>query len=261
MWKIRPEQIESFRQAALASFEDEMAAHSKVFTPKLAKALGEEQLRVALRFAVERAGRYGFTNRGSVRLYIELSFLFGSRFDSDPQYPWAGAFLRDPDDQMQRAERLYRKTLEYQEKVSGRNAANTWEALKALLALARQPRPTSLYGLEAGVLRETGIQEMARAFPQKVAYVCKEGLEALIREASDEARKFQLPAVQGDGLLVLLMFVFGHGCTDDPLYPWIGRTLRNENITSPAGRAERLEQQALAWLEEVVASFTEGVPQ
>jgi len=49
------------------------------------------------------------------------------------------------------------------------------------------------------------------------------------------------------------MFSFGHGCTDDPLYPWISRTLHDERIVNSEARAARLEKKAVTWLEHVNA--------
>jgi len=49
------------------------------------------------------------------------------------------------------------------------------------------------------------------------------------------------------------MFAFGHGCTNDLLYPWISRTLQDERIADPEARAARLEQKAITWLEHVNA--------
>lgn len=250
---IRQEQMEVFRQTTRAAFENEMVVHSKAFSPRLYEVIGEEQLRVALRRVMDRADSYGFTNRGPVRLFIELMFLFGSAFDTDPQYPWAAKILHASDHQMQRAERLYEKTLDYQEKVSGPDAANTRKALKDLSVLARQSLPFSANDFVASLL-----QEMSRVFPQKAAYIGEEGLQALIREGSAEARRYRFPAIRGEALLVVLMFAFGHGCTDDPLYPWIARTLQDDKITDPVARAERLERKAVTWLEHVVASFPAG---
>ena len=107
MLKIRPTQMIVFEKASLRRFEDEMVVHSKEFTPRLYEVLGEEQLRVALRQAMKRADTYGFTNRGPIRLYIELMFLYGSDFDTDPQYPAIGKVLKAPGDQMKRAEETF----------------------------------------------------------------------------------------------------------------------------------------------------------
>ena len=248
MLYIRRQQIEVFERAALRRFEDEMVAHSKEFSPRLCEVIGEEQLRVALRQAMNRAGTYGFTYRGSIRLFIELMFLCGSDFDNDPQYPALADILNASGDQMQRAEQIYEGILDYQKKVSGPDAENTRKALGALSIFARMPVTFSSNDFVSGML-----QEMTDAFPQKVAYIGDEALTALIYEGRAEARRYRFPTVRGETLVVVLMFAFGHGCTNDPLYPWIARTLKDERIIDPAARAERLEKKALTWLEHVIA--------
>ncbi len=168
---IRKEQMKAFENDALRRFEDEMVVHSKEFTPRLCKVIGDEQLRVALRQAMERADTYGFTNRGPIRLYIELMFLYGNDFDTDPQYPSLGEVLNAPGDQMLRAEQIYEGILDYQEKVSGLDAANVRKALTALSVFAQKPVRFSPNNFVAEML-----QEMTRVFPQKAAYIGEEGL-------------------------------------------------------------------------------------
>lgn len=253
MLVVRAEQMTVFEQEALRRFEDEMVLHSREFTPRLCEVIGEDQLRVALRQAMSRAGTYGFTNQGPIRLYIELIFLCGSDFDNDPQYPTLAKILNDPGDQMLRAEQIYDGILDYQEKVSGPNATNTRKALEALSIFARMPITFSSTNFLSDVL-----QEMTNAFPKKVAYVGEEALMALIYEGQAEARRYHFPTVRGEALVAILMFAFGHGCTDDPLYPWIARTLKDERIVDPATRAERLEKRALTWLDHVLALSHEG---
>ena len=76
------------------------------------------------------------------------------------------------------------------------------------------------------------LQEMTRIFPQKVAYIGEEGLTALIHEGVAEARRHGFPRSAGKLCWWCLMFAFGHGCTDDPLYPWISRTLRDRESST-----------------------------
>jgi len=250
---IRKEQMKAFGNDALRRFEDEMVVHSKEFTPRLCKVLGDEQLRVALRQAMERANIYGFTNRGPIRLYIELMFLYGNDFDTDPQYPALGDVLNAPGDQMLRAEQIYEGILDYQEKVSGLNAANVRKALTALSAFAKKQVRFSPNNFVAEML-----QEMTHAFPQKAAYIGEESLTTLIHEGRAEASKYGFLADRGETLMVVLMFAFGHGCSNDPLYPWISRTLMDEMIVDPAARAKRLEKKSITWLNHVLAGPWKG---
>lgn len=248
MLVIRPEQMAVFERNATRRFEDEMVAHSKTFTPRLAEVIGEDQLRLAVRAAIRRAATYGFTLRGPIRLFIEVMFLWGSGFDSDPQYRSVGAALRADGDQMSRSQQIHGEVLHYLERVSGPGATNVHDALRALFEFAQQPTTVSLDELGRSLLAE-----MWRMFPAKAHYVGDAGLEELIRSGVDRSRQFGFTTPRQITLVVVLMFAFGHGCTDDPLYPWIARTLTDERIVSASARAERLETKARTWLEHVLA--------
>jgi hypothetical protein len=253
MLTIRGEQLNVLEQAALRRFEDEIAVYSKELSPTLCRILGEKQLRVALRQAMDRAALYGFTNRGPMRLYIELAFFCGSDFDTDPQYPAIGELLRSSADQMQRAERIHEGYLDYLEGVSGPGNINVREALEALFAYAREQHAFYWDGLETTILRETNL-----LFPLRSAYVGEDGILGLVHEARAEAEKYGLGTARSVVLLTILKFAFGHGCTNDPLYPWISRTLKDGRIVSASARAARLERKAITWLGHVLARPRQG---
>lgn len=252
---IRKAQMEKLSEGAQRDFEVEMVAHLAEFSPPLFKVIKEEQMREVVRFGINQAREYRFTLRGPTRLYLELMLLFGSHFDTDPQYPWAGEILKDrySVSEMQRAEWLYEKTLEYQEKVSGPNAVNARKAMEDLLIFAKNPLPFSSKEFRLGVL-----SEMKRVFPLKANFVGEEALKTLINKGGKEARKHKFPTVRGATLIVVLMYAFGHGCAEDLLYPWIGRTLNDEKIIEPLARSERLEKKAITWLEHVLGKSNEG---
>ena len=249
---IRAEQMKVFEQAARQQFEEKMMAHSKDFSPRLCEVLGEDQLRVAIRNAMKRAESHGFTNRGPVRLFIEMMFLFGSSFDTDPQYAAMCEPLGGSDDQMWRAQQMHQGSLDYLDNVAGQDAVNVHKALRDLLAFAREP-VTFSDDFTGDLLRE-----MKRIFPQKAVYVGEAGLRALIAEGFAEARRYEFSDKRQQGLIVVLKYAFGHGCMDDPLYPWIAQTMKDEKIVDPAGRAVRLEKKATTWLEHVVAGNEQG---
>jgi hypothetical protein len=254
MLVIRSEQMEVLKQAALRAFETRMVEHCFAFQPRLCKVLGEDQVRKAVHDGIGRAAVAGFTNRGPARLYLDLMLLFGSGFATDPQYPWAAEILGTGgvEDQMQRADELHEKTIVYQEQVAGPNNAYTLAALAQLPALARNPLPFSSDDFIPGMLRE-----MSAVFPQKVAFVGHEAIEQLIDEAIEAARSAELLTVRGAALTAVLMFAFGHGCGNDPLYPWISRTLTDPAITDAVARAKRLEKKALTWLDHVLGRKNE----
>lgn len=249
---IREAQIEALRLSTLRAFEDEMVEHLARFSPPLFKAVGPEQLREVIRSGMKRAAGYGITLRGPVRLYLELMLLFGSQFDTDPQYPWAAEVLKGQEipSQMQRAERLYRKTVEYRERVGGPDDAYTLQALARIPGVAQQ----ELAIAPANLVKDLRA-EIAHIYPEKTAYLGEKGLTALIDEGIATAESFGFSSVRAVTLSVVLMFAFGHGCFEDPLYPWIGKTAANSVIATAEARAKRLESKALTWLEHVLAYF------
>jgi hypothetical protein len=249
---IRAEQMKVFEQAARRHFEEEMVAHSKAFSPPLCEVIGDDQLRLAVRSAITRAEGFGFTFRGPIRLFIEMMFLCGSAFDTDPQYAPVGEVLNQSGDQMQRAQQIHEGFLDYLEKVSGPRAANVHRALNDLLVMARGPL------IFANDFVGDMLELMDRVFPRKTAYVGEAGLKALIQEGILESREYNFDAARQTALVVVLKFALGHGCTDDLLYPWIARTLRDERITDASARAARLEKKAVTWLEHVVARNERG---
>jgi hypothetical protein len=249
--------MNAIRAETARTFEGEMVRHLAAFSPPLFKAIGEPQLREAIRFGVAAADRHGFTTRGPVRLYLELMLLFGSRFDTDPQYPWAQEILneRDSAPQAQRADVLYRRTLHFLEKVNGPNDTHTLAALRRIRSFAARPLPTATDGFARSMF-----DEVCRIHPQKAAYLGVAPLQALILEGGRGARSFGFSSPRAFTLMIALMLAFGHGCTDDPLYPWISRTLRDPAIADPEARAGRLERKSLTWLDHVLAYFDGPAP-
>jgi hypothetical protein len=252
---IRKEQMDELGKAVSRVFEDEMVIHLAEFSPPLFNAVKEDQLRKAIRLGVRRGGEYGLTFRGPVRLYLELMLLFGSHFDTDPQYSWATEILKGHDSipQMERAENLYEKTLDYRKNVAGPADNYTLKALTSMSALAQQPLRVSAANFVPSML-----EEMARIYPQKTTYVGEERLKVLIERGAAAARNYGFSTVRAIALPVVLMFAFGHGCLDDPLYPWIANTLQDSAIADPDGRAKRLEKKAMTWLDHVLTYFDEG---
>jgi hypothetical protein len=199
---------------------------------------------------MERASEYGLTNRGPIRFYIELMFMFGSYFDTDPQYPWANAALRDPNglDQMLRADGLYHRMNDYLAQVSGPNHKYLIEATKRLSQVRIQDFVTSDQDLEASILRG------ARAvYPQKCDYLGESVLRALIRDGFELAQNYGFASDKGKILMVLLTFTAGHGFPTDPLNRWIITRLDNKRWPDPNRRVDDLYSKAQIYLEHIVA--------
>jgi hypothetical protein len=245
-----------FSEDAVRRFETKMVKHLCEFSPMLAKASGEESLRKAIRAGIMRASKYGFTCQGPVRLYLELMLLLGCEFDTDPQYPWVTQTLIDQNagPQMQRAEQLYERVLDYQAKIAGPRNDYRSVVLGDIAFLS-----TVLLSLPG---RQNFIPDMLREitqrYPHKAACAREEGLEALIRRAFNIARSQRLSSARGMALIVALMLLFGHGFIGDPLYMWITQPIAETALVEPMTRVNYLELKVLAWLEQMVIYLGKG---
>lgn len=249
MWTIRQQQADTFRQTALQKFEDEMVEHLKKFSPQHCKAAGEPAVREVIRMGIENARKYGFTNRGPVRFYIELMFMFGSYFDTDPQYPWASQVLSNPEgaDQMPHADRLYDLMNEYQTATAGPNNKYTFEALRKISRARIEDYTKASAALEDSLL--VGLWDI---HPQKCEYLGDRPLRALVKCSFELAARNNFSSDASKALVVALMFFLGYGCARDPLHGWIANNLADKHLRNPADRSEELHSKAMLYLKHIV---------
>lgn len=254
MLRIHTEQMTQFRGTARTAFEEEMRAHLARFSPPLYRATGEAGMLATIRLGMRDAADHGLTLRGPLRLYLELMLLFGSHFPSDPQHPQLRAILvdRDGGSQMQRADRLFAATMAYRRSVGGPNDEHTLRALRTIHSEAQDPGRFTEPRDAAAILAD-----LARIHPEKAAHLGEAPLLALVDAALAHARRLPGSTPRGETLLVVMMLAFGHGCADDPLYPWIGATLTRA-VAEGAPWPRRLERKAMTWLRHVLAHFDGG---
>ena len=245
---IRNKQIELFKEHALRRFIEENVEHIQVFAQKPADALGETVLRQIVEKGIDRANFYGLSQRGPVQFYVEMMFLFGSDFDTDPQYPWINKILRDPEieDQLNRADTLYEKMMNYYEQVIGPDS--DYEK-KAIMRVSQMPSEAFLS--TKGDLRHGMTAQLNYLYPEKCQYIGKLALDALIETGITTANTHGIFNSSGYWLFVGLMFIFGHGCFADLQFPWITGTLSNSLIPDTNKRIERLYLKMLTYLKMV----------
>jgi hypothetical protein len=240
MLVIRDKQMTVLQQDVVERFEQSLAAHLMHFAPRESRALGRNRLLTVVRLGRQRTEQYELANRESIRLYIELMFLLGSGFSTDPQYPWAAEALGTSwgtADEGERANTLHTGAIRYLHSVFGPKREYVSSALTRLL----EHRPGDLLG--AGHLPESLIERLSLIFPEKCAYIGQDGMQMLIYAASAAAEKHGLMGAQAAVLFTILMFVFGHEADRDPVNPWVEQVLRETAFMEPSIRIERLEHK------------------
>jgi hypothetical protein len=250
MLRIQSSQQAAFDEIALLDFEDEMVEHIEDYAPMNSKLLGNSGVRKVIRLGFDRAEGYGLTSYGSVQFYIELMFMFGSDFDTDPLLPWAMQALRDPapSDEMARAMELYDGAMDYIERVVGQDRKPAIEAFRRLCAFDYEPplrRGESDFEARA-------LSMMAQTLPEQYAYLGEEPLRALIRRAPGIAAQIGLVTDRGVVLTILFSCMMGKGFASDPMFPWIEATLSNPSLETPEKMVGHLEQRARKYFEHAL---------
>lgn len=245
---IPNEQTDSIKAVAIQKFELEMLEHMAAYAPKLHELYGDTVFQTMIRQGIQQAFVYGFSYRGPIRLYIELMFSLGHRFDTDPQYPWCRKILNDHNDpdQMRRAERLFAATDRYVTTAFGKANQHVVTALQRLkddktffLQLFQTNRETSILAVLQGY------------YPEKTRAIGQRALISLVHRAQQEAENYDVATRQGANLLCVLMFIFGHSVMDDPLYPWVKRTLNGARFQQSNQRIGKLSAKTGTYMSAV----------
>ena len=109
---IRKEQMDALDRGSL---EEWMVGHLNTHFPLHCQSLGLGGVRQAVRNAVEEALRRGFASRRDQAHFVDLCFLLGPDFHSNPRYGWAGRILVDSatPNPRHRMDRLYAAAIDY----------------------------------------------------------------------------------------------------------------------------------------------------
>lgn len=86
---MRADQMTLLAASGEAQIEDRARAHLKSCIPDSCALLSEDELRNTIRWGRRRSRKYGIEREYDFFRYLNLMFMFGVQFDTDPKYPWA----------------------------------------------------------------------------------------------------------------------------------------------------------------------------
>lgn len=243
MLNISSQQMGSLAEVPRRSYASELVDHLRGFAPRLVELRGEETVHQVVEAAIQRAVDAGFTLRGPVRLWVELVFCHGHRFDTDPSLPWADS-LRDTAalHQNERARLLFEAMQTHQQAADGDDMADLIGNLGVLAqadweAMLTSPRAQAQPAIA-----------LAQIFPQRCRGLEPARLETLLDEAEEARQAHGLEHPGARFLLGGLFLGFGHGVIDDPLHPWVGSTLTAPKVEA-AQRTQALARKAKAYVQ------------
>src|SRR5690349_21147579 len=95
MLRIRPQQMQTFEQAAMTGFERRMVDHLRTYFPGHYRIWRPATAQAVVQYGCKKARHYGLDTERNICLYLTLMATLGGNFDADPQLPWANAILTD----------------------------------------------------------------------------------------------------------------------------------------------------------------------
>lgn len=252
-WRISKPQMEAIGQAmAMEDLERSTSQRIRSIAPYRWEPLHDRGVRRVVRLGVNRASAYGVTDPGLLRLYIDIMFLYGSFFDTDPLFSWAADVLQDDtmDNHQVRMDRLHKRMSEYYDRVSGPHEAFDHQALLSAEWVFRREYPADSPRFEMSL-----VGELFDAHSRRATYLGEQRLRTLVGLARGGAAQLGLGGNVAVPLVAFLMFTLGHRFTEDPALPWVANALRGSN------GVERLEQEFLGYRDRVLkdARPSEGV--
>lgn len=222
-----------------------MLDHLAVYAPKLHELRGSDVFRHVVRDGIGRAQKLGFTLRGPIRMVLQCTVTFGTRFETDPLYPAIRAAIdsRAPAEaEMDWAERVHHSVREYWARVIGKKGSIFIPAVNRIRESARAE--VSVQGIDR-------LQAQLRdAYPERYAQASERGVKRIIDHAQYTLQKMALqPSADAVTLVAALMFGLGHEVMNDPLYPWVRSALEDATIPEPRLRVQRLRDRAIVYLD------------
>jgi hypothetical protein len=149
---------------------------------------------------------------------------------------------------MYRAHRLEHLASAYLRKMQGPDGGHAQQAFYRLETLVtREDVVFRRPNLDRAVLLA-----IDTIFPSKLEAIGLAAGRKIVERAEQCARHFyDSEEPRPVAILAIMMLMFGAHCPDDPLYPWLGETLRDPRFGDGRTRAARLERRAVTWLKAV----------
>lgn len=242
-----------FEQLWLTQFTERIHEHLRFYFELPCRVAGDACVRETIRLGVTRARRWGLTREASAQSYIDHMVMLGSNFDSDPQLPWAREILERKQPELVRMDSLHAQARDFMARSAGVGSKNLFFAVARARAHGLCP--------ELSAPPSRALDHVAAwlgwMYPEKYRLVSHRLPELVARaEATAFTHGFERPSALGR--ILGMTFLMGGGVSDEPMAPWVGAILRDDQ--HPAEERETKLWSALcAYAERWLAEAHHGI--
>ncbi|PHM22082.1 hypothetical protein [Xenorhabdus ehlersii] len=220
--EINEDQWNMLKKHSFNSFIDELVVHCNESYPYLKIKLGEDKLRTALENAIEKSKNDGFDQRGTVQFYIDMLILFGTEFQTDPQYVWIKTILDNHSclGQLERTSLLYHEIIRYFNEVHGEQD----EYLKTSIFKFQNINIERL-NVQWNTYESNVDSLLNSLFPQKYRYIKQDNINKSIQFGVEKSNQYGIKNANYSAFLTLTMFLLGHQFDQDIFFPHFNERL------------------------------------
>jgi len=223
----------------------ELCEYFETYYPHTFLRLSPKKQMEYLKQSTKLAKQFGYTKRGSLRLFIELRILLGVDFYRDPLFDPIKFDIYNVPNQMEAATCLHEEVGDCLSKIYGDSNTLLFDSLKRL-----HNKINDLKHIPKNEISKN----LQYIYPQKFSLLKKDIVHEITEILSDTIKKSDIQKVPSEYLFVLCLMrmYFGIGFTNDPTLPWIRKALHFDLAKNNVFAQSKLKKVALIWLNSIV---------
>lgn len=182
--------------------------------PSLVRLLAKDEFRLFIEQGIILANKSGYTQRGPVRLYLDMLIIFGVDFEQDSLFQWL-KIEREDVSQIEKSISLYTFLNKYFDDVYGENSVFFKDSLEKFLTLNVKDLYISIGG-DNKALHEF----LQNIYQQRYDFYGPDFINNLIASSEQYCKRYGLIEDSYKSYLILIMFLFGRSLDQDLLRRW-----------------------------------------
>lgn len=197
-------QVEILKEISYEKFVIEVMSHWKTAFPSILLRGDERIFYRYIREGIVLANKYGYSQRGPVRLYLDLMIISGVNFEKDPLFQWMNTEKGLSTSQIESSVYLHSKLRDYIDAVYGKNNVFINESKVRFKELNSKNLPVGANG------DKHEVHELLKCIhPQRYNFSGFDAIESLIYISSEYCDRYKLKNERHRSYVTLIMFLFG----------------------------------------------------
>lgn len=211
MIEFNEEQNELLKSLSFKNYISEVVLHCKVMYPKLVPLQGRESFSLNIEKSIALAKNAGFTQRGPVRLYIDMMILLGFNFEQDPQYQRAKFNdMNNTSSQLEKSVMMYNVLEKYIDAIYGESNSFFEQSLVRLRNL-----DISNISDDNKNYRSNTHELLSYIHPQRYCLLGEGSVDNLISFSDENIKTDKIIRPNHKSYLVLIRFLLGSHFNND----------------------------------------------